>query len=222
MTLLDDKTREGVVTLLSDLADPVRVLVFTQASDCQFCDETRQLVEEVSDLSDLITLDVFDAAQDADQVEAYGVDKFPAIVILGAGDRDYGVRYYGIPSGYEFTSLLHGLRVVSAGPGGTGLSEETITYLDGLETPTHLQVFITPTCSYCPRAVVLAHAMAVASDKVRADMVEAMEFPDLANRYHVMGVPRTVINEREYVEGAVPEPVLLAQIRVAVARSRLS
>jgi glutaredoxin-like protein len=220
MTLLDDKTREGVVTLLSDLAGPVRVLVFTQASDCQFCDETRQLVEEVAALSDRITLDVFDAAQDADQVESYGVDKFPAIVILGEGGCDYGVRFYGIPSGYEFTSLLHGLRVVSAGPEETGLSEETIACLDGLETPTHLQVFVTPNCSYCPRAVVLAHAMAVASDKVRADMVEAMEFPDLASRYHVMGVPRTVINEREYVEGAVPEPMLLAQIRVAVARSR--
>src|SRR5690606_36762162 len=80
----------------------------------------------------------------------------------------------------------------------------------------HLQVFVTPTCPYCPRAVVLAHAMAIASDRVRADMVEATEFPHLSMKYNVMGVPRTVINDREFVEGAVPEYMLVDAIRAAL------
>jgi len=73
-------------------------------------------------------------------------------------------------------------------------------------------VYVTPTCPYCPRAVLLAHKLALASDLVTADMVEATEFPHLANKYHVYGVPRTVINEVIHIEGAVPEGALLPQL----------
>ena len=91
-----------------------------------------------------------------------------------------------------------------------------LAYLDKLEEAVHLQVFVTPTCPYCPQAVVLAHAMAIASDKVRADMVEATEFPQLSIKYNVMGVPRTVVNETEYLEGAAPEQMLIDKIQAAM------
>lgn len=80
-----------------------------------------------------------------------------------------------------------------------------------------MQVFVTPTCPYCAGAVVLAHQMAVASPMVRADMVEAMEFPHLSVKYQVMGVPRTVINETVHIEGAVPEPMVLVKLQEALA-----
>ena len=57
---------------------------------------------------------------------------------------------------------------------------------------------------------------ALESDMVRADMVEAIEFPHLANKYQVFGVPRTVINDKVHQEGAVPEPVLLAKLLQAL------
>jgi predicted DsbA family dithiol-disulfide isomerase len=60
--------------------------------------------------------------------------------------------------------------------------------------------------------VVLAHRLAMESDWIRADMVEATEFPHLANKYEVFGVPRTVINETIHVEGAVPEPMLVNEL----------
>ncbi|HEC23181.1 MAG TPA: glutaredoxin [Chloroflexi bacterium] len=216
MPLLDDQTRKQVEELFSDLSGPVRLVMFTQEFECQYCKETREIVEEISALSDLIEAEILDFEKDAERAQAYGVDKIPAIVILGENDRDYGVRYYGIPSGYEFSSLLHDIKAVAAGPEAVELDSETVSYLNNLETPLHLQVFVTPTCPYCPRAVVLAHAMAIASDNVRADMVEATEFPHLAMKYNVMGVPRTVINETEFVEGAVPEGMLLSAIRTAV------
>lgn len=216
MPLLDDQTRKQVEELFSDLSGPVRLVMFTQEFECQYCKETREIVEEISALSDLIEAEILDFEKDAERAQAYGVDKIPAIVILGENDRDYGVRYYGIPSGYEFSSLLHDIKAVAAGPEAVELDSETVSYLNNLETPLHLQVFVTPTCPYCPRAVVLAHAMAIASDNVRADMVEATEFPHLAMKYNVMGVPRTVINETEFVEGAVPERMLLSAIRTAV------
>jgi len=141
-----------------------------------------------------------------------GVDKIPAIAVVGA--ENYGVRFYGIPSGYEFTSLLHATRMVAAGK--PELSEEGMQALAEVTEPVHMQVFVTPTCPYCPRSVVLAHQMAVASPMVRADMVEATEFPHLAIKYRVMGVPRTVINEVVHIEGAAPEPMVLENLQEAL------
>jgi glutaredoxin-like protein len=130
------------------------------------------------------------------------------------GETDYGIRFYGIPSGYEFTSLLESILLV--GSGDSELDKNTMAFLDSLDQPLHLQVFVTPSCPYCPQAVVLAHRLAFASDKVTADMVEVTEFPEMGERYNVMGVPRTVINENTYIEGAAPESMLLAKLKVAL------
>jgi glutaredoxin-like protein len=186
--------------------------MFTQEFECEFCAETRQLVEEVAQLSDQLTAEVYDFVTDKGEAEELEIDKIPAIAIIGA--QDYGVRFYGIPSGYEFTSLLHAIRTVAAGK--PELSEETTQALGEVTEPVHMQVFVTPTCPYCPGSVVLAHQLAVASPMVRADMVEATEFPHLATKYQVMGVPRTVINETTHIEGAAPEPMVLEKLREAL------
>jgi glutaredoxin-like protein len=125
------------------LAKPVRMLMFTQEHECQFCSETREIVEELGALSDQIAVEVYDFVEDEEIVERYAIDKIPAIAIVGDGDVDYGVRFYGIPSGYEFTSLIEDLFDVSAGE--SGLSEKTKEKLAAVDQPVHLQVFITPT-----------------------------------------------------------------------------
>ena len=213
MSLLNDEIREQVKQELADLAGPVQVVMFTQEFECQYCAETRQLVEEIAQLSDQLTAQVYDFVADKDKAEELGIDKIPAIAIVGA--EDYGVRFYGIPAGYEFASLLHAIKLVALGK--PELGEETIKSLAGASEPLHVQVFVTPTCPYCQSAVVLAHQMAVASPMVRADMVEAQEFPHLSIKYQVMGVPRTVINETVHIEGAAPEPMVLEKMMEALA-----
>ena len=212
MPLFSEEIAGHVKEELANLAGPVRLVMFTQEAECEFCTETRQLVEELAQLSDQLTAEVYDFVADQEKVQEFGIDKIPAIAVVGK--EDYGVRFYGIPSGYEFASLLHTIRAVAAGK--PELSEETVKMLSALTTPVHLQVFVTPTCPYCPASVILAHDMAIASPLVRADMVEAMEFPDLATRYQVMGVPRTVINESVSIEGAAPEPMVLEKLREAL------
>lgn len=213
MPLLDKETAEQVKQELADLAGPVRLVMFTQKFECDYCAETRQLVEEVAALSGQLTAKVYNFVTDKEKAEELGVDKIPAIAVVGA--EDYGVRFYGIPSGYEFTSLLHAIRMVAAGK--AELSEEGMQALAEVTEPMHMQVFVTPTCPYCPMSVVLAHQMAIASQMVRADMVEATEFPHLAMKYQVMGVPRTVINETAHIEGAAPEPMVLEKLQGALA-----
>jgi len=123
------------------------------------------------------------------------------------------IRFFGIPAGYEFTSLLDA--ILSVSKGDTILSQQAKEELKALQKEIHLQVFVTPTCPYCPRAVVLAHHMALVSEKVTADMVEATEFQDMAIKYQVMGVPKTIINEKYSQEGAAPERMVMDLVRKA-------
>jgi glutaredoxin-like protein len=141
MALINDRDREKVRSMLAGLAGPVKLINFTQELACEYCRETEQLVREVAELSDQITAEVCNFQIDKDQVAKYRIDKIPAIVVEGA--KDYGIRFYGIPLGYEFVSLLGAIEDVSRGT--TGLSDQTRQALSGIHQPVHLQVYVTPT-----------------------------------------------------------------------------
>lgn len=149
MALLDDKVRKQVTTALSGMTKPVKMVMFTQgeggALECEFCEQTRELVQEVGSLSDQITVEVKDFTADADAASQHGVDKIPAVVLLSDGEtpKDHGIRFYGVPAGYEFSSLIEDLRML--GSGDPGLRPETTQALATLQRPVHMQVFVTPT-----------------------------------------------------------------------------
>jgi glutaredoxin-like protein len=208
MGLISDKDREIIRKKFSQMTHDVRLILFTQETECQFCRETRQIAEEISPLSEKIKLETYDFVKDKPKAEEMGIDKIPAIAILG--DGDYGIRFYGIPSGYEFTSFVED--IMDIGMRKTNLSEKTKKALSELSKPVHIQVFVTPTCPYCPMAVRTAHKMAFESDKVRADVIESVEFPHLALKYNVKGVPKVVINENVTLEGAAAEPHFLEKV----------
>jgi len=223
MTLFNQQDAQAIRELLAaSIMRPVQLALFVSTQSCEYCEPTRALADELCELHDDLTLIVYDLQADADRAAMLGVDKAPAIVVLGGLDQtDYGVRFFGIPSGYEFASLLEALRMV--GSDSVELQPATRAFLAELTAPLHLQVFVTPSCPYCPRAVALAHRLAYASPYISADAVEVTEFPELGERYHVMGVPRTMIDDLVSVEGAAPEGMLLAKLvdaqRMAVAMS---
>jgi glutaredoxin-like protein len=216
MAMINDKDKKAVSDRLSKLTGPVKLVMFTQEMECQFCKETHELVEEIAALSDKISVEVKDFLKAEVDAKKLGIDKIPAVAVLGDGDKDYGIRFYGIPAGYEFMSLLEAIEIVSKGE--SGLSANGKERIKGLSKPVNLQVFVTPTCPYCPRAVVQAFRMAVESPDVTASMVEATEFPHLANKYQVSGVPHTVIGDSpQPMVGAYPEAAALDLILNAVA-----
>lgn len=150
MALLNDKVRDQVRELFKSLDGPVKLIMFTQGSEnplgveCTTCSDTRQLAEEVADLSDRITLEVYDLLKDEEVANKYNVDKIPAIVILGGEEeKDYGIRMYGIPSGYEFSTFIEDIRIASSGK--TDLSEQTLRQIERIDKPVHIQVYVTPT-----------------------------------------------------------------------------
>ena len=129
-------------------------------------------------------------------------------------DKDYGIRFSGIPSGYEFTTIIEAINMVSKGD--SGLKEKSKQKLKAVNKPLHIQVYITPTCPYCPRAAILSYQMAFESDYITADVIEAIEFPYLANKYNVYGVPKMVVNEGVQFEGALPEPAFIKEVLKAL------
>lgn len=212
MAKLNKKVIKELKEVFNGLQKEVTLKYFTQSMECRLCIDTRELLEEVAELTGKIKMEVYDFLEDKEEVEKHKIDKIPATVVMD--EKDYGIRFYGIPGGYEFGSLVEAIKLVSTGE--TMLSDEGKKFLDDLKKDIHLQVFVTPTCPYCPPAVVLAHHMAYYSPKVVGDMVEASEFPQLSVRYNVMGVPRTVINETEFLEGAAPENMLIDKIKASL------
>lgn len=214
--LLSDEIKQQVKEVFAELNQEVEILFFEgEPEDCVYCDDPRQLLEEVAGLSDKLHFQVHHTSRDNELAQKYQVDKVPGIVIAAKnGDEiiDYGIRYAGIPAGHEFTSLIRDLLMVSVRD--SGLSSETRAFLAKLPRDIHLQVFVTPTCPYCPQAVILAHQMALESPRVQAEMVEAMEFPELSQQFGVSGVPHTSINfGAEELIGAAPEGYLVDKIK---------
>ena len=214
MSLIPEEHKEHVRSELEEkLEKPVTIVMFTQEIECQSCAQTRRLLTEFAALSNKISLEVYDFVADAAKAKEYGVDKVPAIIVLG--EKDYGVRFYGLPYGYEFQTFLEG--VISVSTGKTDLSEETKKKLKEIKKPVRIQVFVTLTCPYCPMVASLAYKFATENDMVKADVVEVSEFPHLGVKYAIMGVPKTVINEKTEFVGAFPEDLFLEHIILAAA-----
>jgi glutaredoxin-like protein len=217
-SLLNDEIKSQVSEVFSQLDQQVQVLFFGKQEDCHYCNDTQQLLEEVTTLSEKIELSIYSLEEDKTIAHQYNVDKAPGFVVAGKdGDQilDYGIRYGGIPMGHEFSSLINDFILVSGRD--SKLGDDVRKMLKNLDQPVRMMVFVTPTCPYCPQAVILAHQMALESPMVEAEMIEATEFPDLSMRFNVSGVPHTTINEGAgTVVGAVPAGNLMAEILRAV------
>jgi glutaredoxin-like protein len=212
MTLLSEQDRTVVSARLAAIKSPVTVLVFTQTIDAPDAVlVAKQVLDEVTSLSDLISLEEVNFILEKERAAQYGIEGVPALVLLRGGE-DSRIRFLGAPAGYEFVSLIEAL--VLAGTGESGLTPESKALVAAhVTTPTDILVFVTPSCPHCPRAVTLAHRLAVESPLIRATCVEATEFIDLAQRYQVTGVPKTVVNSTIEMLGALPESVF---VRTAV------
>jgi glutaredoxin-like protein len=209
MSLIPDDKKELLESELKEkMENPVKIVMFTQELECRFCSDTRQLIQEFAALNDKITVKIYDFVANADKAMEYGIDKIPALAIIGK--KDYGVRIYGIPYGYEFQTLKEA--VVNVSKGKTDLSENTKAILAEVKTPVHIQVFVTLTCPHCPIAAAVAHKLAIESDMVKADVIEAGEFPTLAQKYAIIGVPKIVINEKVEFVGAFSEDLFAEHV----------
>ncbi len=141
MPILSPSDAARVREVLADLPNAVRLVFFTQTLKCETCGPTKQILGEVAGLSGQITVEEHNFLLEKDAAAGYGIDRVPAIAVVG--DQDFGTRFLGIPSGYEFMSLIDAITLVSAGD--SGLTEASRALIARVESPLALQVFVTPT-----------------------------------------------------------------------------
>lgn len=179
------------------------------AEECPYCDAIVEMFEELSVISDKIGYTVHEIGNETEKDASAGVEHVPAIVFNG---RKKGrMVFYGIPSGYEFASLLEVLGAVSSGDNPV-FTPEMVSWLEGLEKELDFKVFVTPTCPYCPAAAVSALLAAKLNKKISAEVYEVSEFSEVGRKYHVEGVPKTVINDKIEIVGGYPENTLREKI----------
>jgi glutaredoxin-like protein len=213
MGLITPSDQQRLRETFGDMARPVRLVFFTQTLGCETCLQTKQILDELPPLSEKISIDEVNFILEPDKAKQYGIDRVPAVAIVGqtesGEERDSNIRFLGAPAGYEFMSLIQAVLLVGGRP--SVLSEERLKRVAAVSSPTTMHVFTTPTCPHCPRAVALAHEMAFANPNITAFAVEATEFPDLARKYSVTGVPKTVVNDSVEILGALPPDAFVEQ-----------
>jgi glutaredoxin-like protein len=217
MAILDDRTRQklrerlaeslsGTVELRLHRRPDTGRLILPGGMGCATCDTAEELVRALQDVAPgRIELTVMNAAEQPED----GVDAVPTLTV-GRPSEPARIAFQGLASGYEFATLVDAIERVSGA--AHGLSPESVELLAGLDSDVEIMVFVTPTCPYCPGAASLANRMALASPRVRAVVVEANEFPDLADRFEVQGVPRTVVNRSGAFVGAPPEAAFVHSV----------
>src|SRR5215468_462765 len=150
MSFLSADNQAEIKRLFEGLTGDVRLIYFTQREsplyipghECETCRDTRILLEEVAALSDKIKLEVHDFVAESQLAQEHVIDRIPALVIAANGVKGT-IRYFGMPSGYEFSVLLGSL--LDASQGKSELSETSVETLNSVEKNLHIQVFVTPT-----------------------------------------------------------------------------
>ena len=147
MSLLSPADQEKLRESFDEMTSPVKVLFFTQTLDCEPCEQTRRILDELPALSDRIAIEEVNFILEKDKAAQYGIDRVPALALIAqnaAGEaRDTRIRFLGTPAGYEFVSLVQALML--AGGHASSLTPENRARVDAVTTPTTIQVFSTPT-----------------------------------------------------------------------------
>ncbi len=162
----------------------------------------RQLVDEVASLSPLIHVNEVEFSVVNDLVARFQITHVPTIITQGREDTPPLV-FLGTPLGHEFMTLLEG--IIDTSRGVTRLSPETVASLQAIDRFIPLKVFVTPSCPHCTRTARLAQQFGMVNAFIRAEVIEASEFPELADQYFVSSVPKSIMNEDAEVVGALSE-----------------
>ncbi|MHB8962257.1 MAG: protein disulfide oxidoreductase [Saccharofermentanales bacterium] len=209
MKMLDQETVKQLTELFAFLPKDITLAVFTDG-DCNTCPETRQFMEELSELSSKIHFASYDINDAPDQAARYNIEMVPSIVLLDSEGRYSRVKFNGIPAGHEVNSFLYALievaGIVSEVP------PEMAARIQAISKPVNIKVFVTLTCPYCSEAVQKAHKLAMMNPNITSEMVEAQTFPELSNRFTVSAVPKVVINDSIELLGNQPIEAFLDAI----------
>jgi len=205
---IPEEIKEQVKAEFADLKNKVKIKVFTSQDDCTYCNDTEELIKGVSELSDKIE---FESKSIKDEeAKKYEINLAPSI-IFETDNKISPIRFNGIPAGYEFSSLIETIKFLSTNE--LDIPANIVDKIKAINKNTNIKVFVTVSCPYCPQAVITGFKFAMINPQyIKAEMYEASEFPELANKYGVRAVPKVVINDKISFEGALPVDSYLSKV----------
>ncbi len=206
MAILDQNVINVLRPKLNEIEDIVELELFIDEEGTPL----EQLLKEVVELTDKLKLNIHKKGDELEKM--YKVHEYPTVAVKA---KNKGlVKFLGIPSGHEFFPFIQ--TIIEASKGDVDLPPELKDQISSIDKPTHLMVFVTPTCPYCPNMVRLAHIMAILNENIDGEGIEAMEFRDLSIKFNVSGVPKTVVNSKHEFVGMMPPEAAINEIKKAL------
>lgn len=205
--VLEKNDKEKVANYLKNVN--TRLIFFkSNDKDCEYCKVIEELLTEIKEVSEID----FKSVNLKDPLaKKYGITTTPVILL----EKYPNIRYFGIPSGHEFTPFLSVIKMAASGK--VELPSSIQKKAKAIDEKVDIKVFVTPTCPYCKGPVLIGHMFAMLNPKITSTMVEAMEYRELAKKFQVSAVPRIVINESKIHEGDVAPDKMLSLIAEALA-----
>jgi thioredoxin reductase (NADPH) len=195
--------RQAFAKLPNDI--PLYLFVGRMEDDV-FAQACRQIVRAFRELTTKITLKEY--YLDNEMAAKWAVDSSPTLLL---DPERYNIRWLGAPMGEEARSFLEAMTLL--GTGKSGMSDQSRTVIQRIDTPRHVQVFTSPTCPYCPQQVVNALRAAIERpDLISLDIVDIQCRPDLADQYGAHSVPQAFANDVLIGQGAQQEEVFMASL----------
>ncbi len=200
--MLNDSLKENLIKEFKKLKNPVKIVL--RKGDNKLSEKLEKILKEVSTLSEKLSFEISDRLDCID---------YPCFSIF-KDNKDIGIRYMGSIEGGEFKNLIDSIKLVSTGD--IQLEDRTLSFLEELDKPIDLKVFITISCGWCPPTVLKCYNFTLANLNIRTTVIDCFSFPELANRYNVITVPKIVINDKVELVGYRSENEILGSIFSAI------
>ena len=181
------------------LVDPVSVLVFRPENRSDACESFIELLNEIASSEPRMTIRVIEEAAEREEPSEQNVDMFPAVVILDKDGKDHGIRYYGAPSAKLVRTFMTDLALLSSGKHGL---EAPITERLTALGDDHLKVLVTPSAPNIEQTIEATHLYAYVSGRMKAEVIDLVQFPEIAEKYHVIDIPKTISREELRYSGS--------------------
>lgn len=207
--LLDQETQDQLKEIFNEMKKPLNIVYFTK-ENCENCDITGQLLNELIEVTDMLTLDIYDVNKDLEEKNKYNIDDAPSYILVDENNEQKGSIFYGVPAGHEFNTLI--TNILDASEAQELYDNETREIIKSIDKPVDIKVFVTVQCPHCPGAAINASRLAQLNPNIKATVYEAQTFGEISDKYNVSGVPKIVINETEELMGNQPVEAFLQTI----------
>lgn len=206
--MLDEALKEQIKKKFSkELKGDVKVILFGKDNECTFCLEYKELAEELAALSDNLSAEHYPVS--SPEAKEHGIELAPSLLIYSP-EHKTSAAFCGPPGNHFFPVLLED--IVDASRGGPNISKDIIEKAKAIDFPVKFRVFVSQSCPHCPPAVKVAHDFSLINPRIKAEMIDTALFREVAQKYRVRGVPKTVINDKIEFSGATPSTEVLSYV----------